>query len=299
MCNLSEVVVRKDDTLETLKAKARIAAILGTYQATQTNFRYLRPIWRKNTEEEALLGVSLTGIMDHPVLSDHRNPDLRSWLEELRQVAIDTNKEWAEKLGINPSTAITCVKPSGTVSQLVDSASGIHPRFSDHYIRRVRADAKDPLAHFLREQGVPCEVDVMKDTNLVFSFPIKAPEGSVCVDDVTAMDQLELWMVYQEHWCEHKPSITVYYTDDQFLEVGNFVYKHFDKISGISFLPQMEHTYRQAPYEAISADEYEAMVESMPDVDWSLLKDYEKEDTTVGSKTYACSAGSCEVVDLA
>jgi len=301
VCNLSEIVVRATDTIDDLRRKARIATILGTMQATLTKFRYLRPIWRKNTEEEALLGVSLTGIMDHPLLNGSivvPEMELSSILDDLKQVCIDTNKEWAAKLGINQSTAITCVKPSGTVSQLVDSASGIHPRFSPYYIRRVRADAKDPLAKMMQEQGVKCEEAFGKPGVLVFSFPMKAPEGAICVDDVAALDQLKLWKIYQDHWCEHKPSITVYYKNEEFLKVGQWVWDNFDIISGISFLPYSEHIYKQAPYEEISKEAYKALLQESPEIDFNKLGEYEKEDNTKGTQTLSCSGGYCDIVDL-
>lgn len=302
-CNLSEVVIRSDDSLQDLTRKVRLASILGTLQSGLVDFRYLRPIWRKNTEEECLLGLSLTGIMDHPFLSgqeaflqeDGKHYDLETVLELLKQVAVDTNKEWAEKLGLNPSTAITCVKPSGTVSQLVDSASGIHPRFAPYYIRTVRGDKKDPLSQMLKDQGVPCEEDVMNSTNWVFSFPKKAPQDAVCTKEVGAMEQLRLWKVYQDHWCEHKPSITVYYKDEEFLEIGAWLYKNFDSVSGISFLPYSDHTYKQAPYQEITEEEYNKLSSLMPDIDWSKLGDYEKEDSTTNTKELACSAGVCEL----
>ena len=296
-CNLSEIVVRPDDTLASLKKKAEMAAIIGTLQATLTDFRYLRNCWKKNTEEEALLGVSMTGIMDHYLLSKGESKDLSKWLEEVRDVAVDTNKKWAEKLGINQSAAITCVKPSGTVSQLVDSASGIHPRFSKHYIRRVRSDHKDPLAVFMAQSGFPVEQDVMSPTSSVFSFPIKAPESSVTVKQVGAMQQLELWKAYQNHWCEHKPSITVYYTDDEFLQVAQWIWENFDLCSGISLLPYSDHVYQQAPYEDIDAEKYDELVASMPQgVDWDDLEKYEEEDNTTGSQELACVGGACEIV---
>ena len=296
-CNLSEIVVRPDYTLATLKKKAEMAAIIGTLQATLTDFRYLRNCWKKNTEEEALLGVSMTGIMDHYLLSKGDSKDLAKWLEEIRDVAIKTNKKWAGVLGINQSTAITCVKPSGTVSQLVDSASGIHPRFSKHYIRRVRSDHKDPLAVFMAQSGFPVEQDVMSPTSSVFSFPIKAPESSVTVKQVGAMQQLELWKAYQNHWCEHKPSITVYYTDNEFLQVAQWIWENFDLCSGISLLPYSDHVYQQAPYEDIDAEKYDEMVASMPQgVDWNDLEKYEEEDNTTGSQELACVGGACEIV---
>ena len=298
-CNLSEIVVRPDDTLASLKKKAEMAAIIGTLQATLTDFRYLRNCWKKNTEEEALLGVSMTGIMDHYLLSKGESKDLSKWLEEVRDVAVDTNKKWAEKLGINQSAAITCVKPSGTVSQLVDSASGIHPRFSKHYIRRVRSDHKDPLAVFMAQSGFPVEQDVMSPTSSVFSFPIKAPDSSVTVKQVGAMQQLELWKAYQNHWCEHKPSITVYYTDDEFLQVAQWIWENFDLCSGISLLPYSDHVYQQAPYEDIDAEKYDELVASMPQgVDWDDLEKYEEEDNTTGSQELACVGGACEIVQI-
>jgi ribonucleoside-triphosphate reductase len=296
-CNLSEIVVREDDTEETLKAKAEVAAIIGTLQATLTDFRYLRNIWKKNTEEEALLGVSMTGIMDNQLLSTPNSPHCEVVLEAVRDVAIATNKKWAKKLGINQSTAVTAVKPSGTVSQLVDSASGIHPRFSKHYIRRVRSDKKDPLAVFMKTAGFPVEDDVMSDSSSVFSFPVKAPETSVTVSDVGAMHQLELWKMYQNHWCEHKPSITVYYTDSEFLQVAQWIWDNFDLCSGISLLPVSEHTYQQAPYEDINAEQYEELLASMPkDINWNDLQYFEQEDNTTGSQELACTGGACEIV---
>lgn len=295
-CNLSEVVVRADDTLKTLKAKVEIAAMIGTLQATLTDFRYLRNVWKKNTEEEALLGVSMTGIMDHPVIGTASDKTVE-WLEELKDVAVKVNKKWAEKLGINQSTAITAVKPSGTVSQLVDSASGIHPRFSKHYIRRVRSDKKDPLAVFMEAKGFPVEQDVMSPSSSVFSFPVKAPKSSTTVKQVGAMQQLALWKTYQNHWCEHKPSITVYYTDDEFLQVAQWIWDNFDICSGISLLPVSDHVYQQAPYEDISAEDYDKLLAEMPKgVDWNDLVHFEQEDNTTGSQELACVGGACEIV---
>jgi len=295
-CNLSEVVVRADDTLSTLKKKIETAAIIGTLQATLTDFRYLRNVWKKNTEEEALLGLSLTGIMDHPVIGTSSDKTAL-WLEELKNVAVKTNKKWAEKLGINQSVAITCVKPSGTVSQLVDSASGIHPRFSKHYIRRVRSDTKDPLAEFMTAAGFPVEQDLMSPSSLVYSFPVKSPKSSTTVKQVGAMQQLALWKLYQNHWCEHKPSITVYYTDDEFLQVAQWIWDNFDICSGISLLPVSDHVYQQAPYEEIDAAKYKELVDAMPkDVDWGRLEDFEQEDNTTGSQELACVGGACEIV---
>ena len=296
-CNLSEVVVRAEDTLETLKEKVRKATIIGTLQATLTDFRYLRVRWKRNTEEEALLGVSLTGIMDHEILGDANNPDLASWLEEMRDVSIKTNKEWAEKLGVAQSAAITCVKPSGTVSQLVDSASGIHPRFSKHYIRRVRSDKKDPLAIYMEQAGFPVEQDVMSPSSVVFSFPVKSPESSTCVKEVGAMEQLSLWKTYQNHWCEHKPSVTVYYTDSEYFKVAQWIWDNFDLCSGISLLPTSDHVYQQAPYEDINAEKYDELVAAMPqNVNWEELSQFEKEDNTTGSQELACVGGACEIV---
>lgn len=293
-CNLSEVVVRPTDTLSDLKRKVRTAAILGTLQATLTDFRYLRGIWKKNTEEEALLGVSLTGIMDHHLLSGRGDRDvLRQWLNEMRKEAISTNKKWADKLGINASTAITAIKPSGTVSQLVDSASGIHPRYSDKYIRRVRADSRDPLCRVLEAAGVPVEDDVMSPSTRVFSFPIASPEGAVTASEMGAMEQLELWEIYQDHWCEHKPSMTCYYRDEEFLEVGQWLYNKFDKVSGISFLPYSDHSYQQAPYEPISDEVYQELSNGFPtEIDWDIN---EESDMTEGSQTLACVGNSCEL----
>lgn len=297
-CNLSEVVVRADDTLETLKEKVRKATIIGTLQSTLTEFRYLRVRWKRNTEEECLLGVSLTGIMDHGILGgDPESPMLAAWLEEMRDVSIKTNKEWAEKLGVNQSTAITCVKPSGTVSQLVDSASGIHPRFSKHYIRRVRSDKKDPLAIYMEQAGFPVEQDVMSDSSVVFSFPVKSPETSTVVKEVGAMHQLRLWKTYQNHWCEHKPSVTVYYTDSEYLQVAQWIWDNFDLCSGISLLPTSDHTYQQAPYEDIEEEEYVKLLGEMPkNVNWEDLAQFEIEDNTTGSQELACVGGACEIV---
>jgi ribonucleoside-triphosphate reductase len=298
-CNLTEVVVRATDSLEDLERKVRQATILGTIQSTYTKFPYLSKDWQVNTEEERLLGVSLTGIMDNPLMTS-ANAGLAKTLEHLKNVAISTNAEWAERLGIPVSAAITCVKPSGTVSQLVDSASGIHARHSPYYIRTVRGDNKDPLTKFLIDQGVPNEPCVMKpDTTTVFSFPQKAPAGAVTRNDMTAIEQLETWLTYQRAWCEHKPSVTVSVRDDEWIEVGAFVYKHFDEMSGVSFLPHSDHTYQQAPYQDCEKSDYEMLLSVMPtDIDWSKLSDYEKEDNTAGMQTMACSGDSCEIVDL-
>ena len=312
-CNLTEVVVRATDTLKDLERKVKLATILGTIQSTYTHFPYLRKIWQKNTEEERLLGVSLTGIMDNLALSGAIDKDagvawgfsgdedytLAQTLEHLKNVAVTTNAEWANRLGIPVSAAITCVKPSGTVSQLVDSASGIHARHSSHYIRTVRGDNKDPLTQFMKDQGIPNEPCVMKpETTTVFSFPQKSPAGAITRNDMTALEQLELWLVYQRHWCEHKPSITVTVRDNEWMEVGAWVYKHFDEVSGVSFLPHSDHSYQQAPYQEINQREYEDLLAVMPaKLDWTKLSDYEKEDTSKGTQTFAC-VGSCEIVDL-
>jgi len=298
-CNLSEVVIRASDTLADVCRKVEAATIMGTLQSTLTDFRYLRPIWKRNTEDERLLGVSLTGILDHPVLGNPNSSEIVEWLTQMRETAITVNKEWSERLGIPQSAAITCVKPSGTVSQLVDSASGIHPRFSKYYIRRVRCDKKDPLAEMMHMWGFPCEDDVMNPKVLVFSFPIKAPVTAKTTTEVGAMQQLALWKVYQDHWCEHKPSITVYYRDSEFLEVGAWIWNNLDSVSGISFLPHTDHVYQQAPYEEISEDTYSKLVSELPKtVDWAALQDYETNDNTSGSQTLACAGGTCEVVDL-
>ena len=298
-CNLSECVVRENDTLETLKQKVRLATIIGTMQATLTDFKYLRKVWKDNTEEERLLGVSLTGIMDHPVLS--KNVDSKRWLEEMREVAVDTNREFANMLGIPVSSAITCVKPSGTVSQLVDAASGIHARHNDHFIRTVRGDNKDPLTQFLINSGVPSERDKGKpDSVTVFSFPMKSPSGAVTRTKMSAIEQLELWKTYAIHWCEHKPSITVTVKEHEWMDVGAWVYENFDVASGVSFLPHSDHTYQQAPYQDIEPDEYTEWQERMNvvHIDWENLAKFEKEDNTSGSQELACSAGVCEIVDL-
>jgi ribonucleoside-triphosphate reductase len=302
-CNLTEVVVRATDTLEDLERKVTLATILGTIQSTYTHFPYLRKIWQKNTEEERLLGVSLTGIMDNKLLSNYYHStdgSLSEILEHLKHVAVATNAEWADRLGIPASAAITCVKPSGTVSQLVDSASGIHARHSAYYIRTVRGDNKDPLTQFMKDQGIPNEPCVMKpETTTVFSFPQKSPVGAITRNDMTAIEQLQLWLVYQRHWCEHKPSVTVTVRDHEWMEVGAWVYKHFDEVSGVSFLPHSDHTYQQAPYQDCSEREYLDALAMMPErIDWTKLSDYEKEDMTKSAQTFACSSGVCEIVDL-
>ncbi|TXH47962.1 MAG: ribonucleoside-triphosphate reductase [Desulfurellales bacterium] len=298
-CNLSEVVVREDDTLLNLLEKVKFATILGTMQASLVDFRYLSPEWKRNTEEEALLGVSLTGIMDHPLLSNASDPNLASALDTMRQQAIKVNKRMAARLGINQAAAITCVKPSGTVSQLVDSGSGIHPRYARFYLRTVRADKSDPLSRLMRDQGVYVEDDVANKSADVFYFPQRSPDHAVLRHEMTAIQQLELWRVYQEHWCEHKPSITVYVREHEWVEVGAWVYRHFDRVSGVSFLPysDSEHTYRQAPYQEISEAAYNEWVSKTPaTIEWSLLGSYEAGvDHTTGSQELACVAGACEI----
>jgi len=298
-CNLTEVVVRATDDVDSIARKVRLATILGTIQSQYTKFPYLRKVWQRNTEEERLLGVSITGIMDNPLLTT-KNKGLEKTLEHLREVAVRTNSDWANSLGIPTSAAITCVKPSGTVSQLVDSASGIHPRHSPHYIRTVRGDNKDPLTTFMKEQGIPSEPDVFKpDQTTVFSFPVKAPQGAVVTDNVSAIEQLKTWLVYQRHWCEHKPSVTINVRKDEWFEVGAFVYEHFDEMSGVSFLPYNEHTYQQAPYQSCTKDDYKKLLKIMPkSIDWAKLSEYEKEDTTASSQTFACTGDVCEIVDI-
>ena len=297
-CNLTEVVIREKDRFEDLKRKVMLATILGTAQATLTKFPYLRKVWKNNTEEERLLGVSLTGIMDNELTSGKKH-GLDKTLESLRQIAVETNKEWAAIFGIPQSTAITCVKPSGTVSQLVDSSSGIHPRHSSYYIRTVRGDNKDPLTNFMVDSGIPSEPDVMKpDTQTVFSFPMKSPRKSVMRDDMTAIEQLQTWLTYQRHWCEHKPSVTISVRDDEWMEVGAFVFKHFDEMSGVSFLPHSDHTYQQAPYQECTEDVYNDFSSKFGHIDWGKFQSYEKEDNTQSSQTFACSGDSCEIVDI-
>jgi len=298
-CNLTECVVRATDTIEDLERKVRLATILGTIQSTYTKFPYLRKVWRDNTEAERLLGVSLTGIMDNPLLTA-KNKGLNETLAHLRQVAVTTNAEWADRLGIPVSAAITCVKPSGTVSQLVDSASGIHARHSRFYIRTVRGDNKDPLTQFMKDQGIPYEPCVFKgDTTTVFSFPQRSPNKAITRNDMTAIEQLEMWLAYQRNWCEHKPSVTISVRDSEWLDVGAFVYKHFDEMSGVSFLPHSDHTYQQAPYQDCTEREYKELSKLMPErIDWSKLSEYEQEDNTVAMQTMACSGDVCEIVDL-
>jgi len=298
-CNLTEVIIRGGDTEETLEEKVKLATILGTFQSTLTNFRYLNRKWGENCEEERLLGVSMTGIMDN-VLTNGKKKGLEDLLDRLREVAIQTNKYWAKQLGIPQSAAITCVKPSGTVSQLVDSASGIHARHAPYYVRTVRADKKDPLAKMMYDQGFPCEDDVTKPEHTwVFSFPVKGPAKGVYRKDMNALEQLNLWKIYQEHWCEHKPSITISVKEEEWMEVGAWVYGNFDMMSGVSFLPMSDHTYRQAPYQDCTKEQYDKLFREMPkNINWMKLQEYEEQDMTAGSQDLACSAGSCEIVDL-
>jgi len=298
-CNLTEVVIRENDTPVTLKEKVRLATILGTWQATLTNFRYLSKEWKTNCEEEALLGVSLTGIMDNKYTNGNVK-DLPKLLNSLKLVTIETNRVVAKQLGINPSASITCVKPSGTVSQLVDAASGIHARHSPYYIRTVRGDKKDPLCQFMVEKGIPYEDDVTKPEHTwVFSFPFKTPTHGICRNERTALEQLEFWKLYQEHWCEHKPSVTITVNDDEWIEVGAWVYKNFEMISGISFLPYSDHSYKQAPYQDCTENEYLQMLDKLPkEINWEELSIYEREDHTRGSQEYACTGDKCEIVDI-
>lgn len=298
-CNLSEIIVRGNDTVKDLERKVRIATIIGTFQSTLTHFPYLRKIWYNNTSEERLLGVSMTGIMDNAITNGKDNNDLESVLNILKTIAVDTNKEFAEAIGIPQSTAITCVKPSGTVSQLTDSASGIHARHSQYYIRTVRGDKKDPLTQFMMDQNIPWETDGWSQSNAVFSFPIKAPDMCVTRDDMSAIEQLEFWKVYAMNWCEHKPSVTISVGKDEWLETGSWIYKNFDIASGLSFLPRSDMVYEQAPYQDCTEEHYKEFLAKMPKfIDWSKLTEYEQEDNTVGNQTLACTADSCEVVDI-
>ena len=302
-CNLTEVVIRGSDTFEQLSRKVRLATILGTYQSTLSSFKFLSEEWKKNTEEERLLGVSMTGIMDNKLTNGTEDTitnldmiGLPSMLEALRDVARKTNEKYAPKFDVPVSTAITCVKPSGTVSQLVDSASGIHARFAPYYIRRIQLDKKDPICQHLLENGFPLvDYEAKKETTMVASFPMKAPEGAITRTDISAIEQMELWMIYQDHWCEHKPSCTVYVKDHEWPEVGAWVWKHFDKVSGISFLPHSDHVYQQPPYEDLTKEQYEEMLAAMPTtLDWTTM--IEDKDNTTSSQELACVAGSCEVV---
>ena len=300
-CNLTEIVVRAEDTQRDILRKARLATILGTFQASLTNIKRLRPKWVKNTEEESLLGVSLTGIMDNSFMNGSVDKEaLPKFLEKVRKEVVEINAHWSELLGITQATATTAIKPSGTVSQLVDSASGIHTRHNDYYFRRVRADAKDPIAQLMEDQGIPCEADVMKPNSVkVFTFPMKAPEGAVLRNERTAIEQLELWLIYQRHYCEHKPSVTVSVREHEWMQVGAWVYEHFDEVSGVSFLPHSDHTYQQAPYEECDKETHDKLLSEMPEaVDWDLISEYELTDMTVGTKTLACTGSVCELVDL-
>lgn len=295
-CNLTEVVVRPDDNLESLRRKVSLATVLGTIQSAFTNFKYLRKVWQKNTEEERLLGVSLTGIADNETLFNIGKYAEQNWLAELRQVAVETNREWAERLGIPPSAAITCVKPSGTVSQLVNSASGIHPRWSKYYLRSVRNDVKDPLSEFLVASGVPYEPDQRNSNALVFYFPQQSPDHSIVRTDVGATEFLEVWKNFQENWCEHKPSVTISVAENEWLDVAAWVYDNFDILSGVSFLPFDPTEYPQAPYQTLTEEQYQEWVSRMPEsIDWFKLSEFEKEDNTTGSQELACVAGFCEV----
>jgi ribonucleoside-diphosphate reductase alpha chain len=294
-CNLSSVAVKSDDTMDSLNHKVRLATILGTFQSTLTHFPYLRKIWQTNTEEERLLGVSMTGILDCPLLNNPHDGNLPQRLEELRNVAIDTNAEFADRIGINRSAAITCVKPEGTVSQLTGTASGIHPQHSQFYIRRVRSDNKDPLTAFLKNAGFPAEPCVMKpDSTTVFSFPVKVGHGAVLREHLTALEHLQLWLVFQRHWCEHKPSVTISVKEEEWPQVGAWVWEHFDEITGVSFLPYDGGTYRQAPYEEITEAEFDILANSMPkEIDWDSF--IEVTDNVEGTQTLACTAGACEI----
>ena len=299
-CNLSEVVIRAEDTPETLQRKVELATILGTIQSCFTDFKGLSRQWMRNTEEERLLGVSLTGILDNKMMANQTNDNLPALLSNLRLIAVNTNRKWSKYLGIEPSAAITCVKPSGTVSQLVDAASGIHPRHSEYYIRTVRADKKDPLTKFMTEKGFPVEDELLKPQSMsVFSFPVKAPKGALTRDKLSAIDHLKVWQVYSDHWCEHKPSITVSVQENEWMEVGAYVHKNFSHMSGISFLPMSEHTYKQAPYQDSTRAEYESLLKKMPEnIDWHTLSEYEEDDNTHGSQTLNCTGDVCEIVDL-
>jgi ribonucleoside-triphosphate reductase (thioredoxin) len=298
-CNLTEVVISAEDTVETLLEKVRVATVLGTWQSTLSNFKYIRKTWQSNTEEERLLGVSLTGIFGNK-LTGTMHSNLASMLDEMRELAVSENAKEADKLGINHSTAITTVKPSGTVSQLTGVSSGIHPWYSKYYIRSVRADNKDPMTMFLKDFGVPSEPDVMKsDMTTVFYFPIKAPKGATVTKDMSAIEHLEVWKAYRTHWTEHNPSVTINVAEDEWLDVGAWVFKNFDSIGGVSFLPLSEHSYKQAPYQEVTKEEYEQAVKSMPSrIPWESLPLYELEDTTTGSQELACTAGACDVVDI-
>ena len=298
-CNLSEVVVRPEDTLKDLERKTRLAALIGTWQASFTNFKGIRKVWKNNTEEEALLGVSMTGVFGN-TLTNGKDSGLEERLEQLREVAVEVNRVEAERIGINQATAVTCVKPSGTVSQLTGVSSGLHTWHNEYYIRTVRGSNDDPITNFLKDVGIPAEADVMNpDKTTVFSFPQAAPEGAVTRDDLTAVEHLEMWLTYQRHWCEHKPSVTISVREDEWLEVGAWVYEHFDEMSGVSFLPYSEHTYQQAPYQDVDEATYKEALETMPkEIRWEDLSFYEFDDGTTGSQELACSSGACEIVDI-
>ena len=299
-CNLTEVIVKPDDKISDIKRKIEAATILGTLQSSFTNFPFLSDEWKKNVEEERLLGVSFTGIYDNPITWGKEGLQvLAGRLNKWRDYARKTNKIWADKIGINPSAAITCVKPSGTVSCLCDTSSGIHPRFSRHYIRRVRIDKKDPIYHMLKDQGVPHEDCVLNpDHTVVFSFPMQSSKNAKVAEEVTALEHLELWRVWRNHWCEHNPSITVNYSDDEFLEIGSWVWNNFDDIQGISFLPKVDHVYEQAPFEEIDEVGYNVLADKIPFVNFNKLSEFEKEDNTKSSQTLACTGGSCEVTEV-
>lgn len=295
-CNLTEVVIRPTDTLETLLKKVEYATIMGTFQSSLTNFRYLRNIWKKNADEERLLGVSLTGIMDHYILSKTTG-DAADWLVKMREHAVEVNKVWAAKLGINQSVAVTTCKPSGTVSQLVDSSSGIHARYAPYYVRTVRSDKTDPIGMFLKDQGIHCEDDLSKpDKTWVFSFPMKSPDHARIASEMSALDQLEHYLMFYRNWAEHTVSVTIYVREHEWMDVGAWVYKHFDEVGGISFLPYSDHTYQQAPYQPISEEEYVEWCAKTPKIDWSGFNVDEHEDKTEGAQQYACSGSSCELV---
>lgn len=294
-CNLSTIVVRPEDNVPELEEKVRMAAILGTWQSTLTDFRYLTKKWKDNCEEERLLGVSMTGIMTNCLLNGRGNERIGELLEHLKQIVVDTNKDWAERLGVPQSAASTCVKPEGTASQLALTTSGIHPAYSEHYIRRVRQDKKDPLTQMMIDQGFPHEEDTMNKENMVFSFPMQSPAEAVMRNDMTALEQLEHWRVFHDHWCEHNPSITVYIRDKEWPQVGAWVWDNFDSAGGLAFLPHTDHVYKQAPYEEINSDRYRETLADMPEVDWPQLSEYEREDTTAGHRELACAAGACEI----
>jgi ribonucleoside-diphosphate reductase alpha chain len=297
-CNLSEVIVRGDDSIDDISKKVELATILGTFQSTLTNFPYLRKIWQKNTEEERLLGVSMTGILDNSFMSGAKNvSDLKNFLMHLRDVTKEVNKEWAEFLNISPSASITCIKPEGTTSCVAGTSSGLHPRHSKHYIRRVRLDTKDPIGQLMIDAGVPHEPCVMRpDNTMVFSFPVQSPTSSICQESLGAIRHLELWELYQIYYCDHKPSITISYTDDEFLSIGAWVWDRWNWVSGISFLPKVDHVYEQAPFEEVNSETYSTLLDAMPEeIDWSKLSEYEKEDETKHNHTLACSSGSCEI----